>query len=106
MTNTAIRQICNKYSQKYNCTYQIRNSKTTSSVYIKFYFENGKHLSVRLANHRQYGSKISSVKPTADKLENLLKNKFKKYGIYKVLSFLEGETNGNKKSERTRNKQC
>jgi len=89
MTENVIREVCDKYSKRYDCTYNIKRSKTTDSIYIRFYFNDKEDnkFSIRLLNHRKYKTKISSVKPTRDRLEKILYKKFIKYEIYKVLNF-------------------
>lgn len=88
MTDEVIRKICDRYSKKYNCTYKIQHSKTTPSVYIKFYFGDNERVSIRISNHRKYNCGISSVKPSVKKLENILKKKLNRHSSYRILKIL------------------
>ncbi|MDD4211766.1 MAG: hypothetical protein PHC46_05270 [Clostridia bacterium] len=87
MNERIIKAVCDKYSKKYDCTYNVKQSNTTDSIYIRFYFKDDKRFSIRISNHRKYNSKISSVKPTKDRLERILRKKFIKYEIYKIINF-------------------
>ena len=82
-------QKCDRYAKRHNCTYDIQNSLTTNSVYIHFRFIEDNHkISIRLSDHPQFKTRISTVKHNAVSVDRILKRKFKAYSIFKTKSLI------------------
>ncbi len=83
-------RVCDRYAKRHNCTYDIQFSKTTNSIYIHFWLEQGKHkIPVRISDHPQYNTHISTIKHSPIKLERILKRKFKAYSIFRTKSLID-----------------
>lgn len=96
ITLPIVKNLCEKYASKYTCDYSIEQSKTTKSIYIKFYLaKQGNKFTIRLSDHcankkRYKGATINSNKKTSlQMLESMIKNKFKKHLPLRVQNIIQ-----------------
>lgn len=92
----AIESLCDKYAKKCHCIYEIEKSKTTNSIYIRFYLsKQGNKFTIRISDHvanrRRYrGASINSfTKKTLIRLEDMIKGKLRKHMQIRVHQILK-----------------
>lgn len=91
----AIKALCDKYAEKTRSTYEIKHSKSTSSLYIVFYLaEQGNKFTIRVSDHkpdrRKYkGATINTRKNALKKIDRLIRCKLRKHLSLRVRQIID-----------------